>query len=233
MDILAEDFKKIVNDKPDWCKHIVNPVNIIGEADLSKSRISHLSPKITFCGEPFGQENRNEKVADFSDCKFLKRAEGTFLGFVNFCSSRVEKIGDLKVILTKDKDGKPLEEHEKSKELWAASFAMCYQLKNANGYFEGFVNFESSSIEQIDDIIITQASKSSYAGGYEDKKINLMFCSLLETISPKFSVPINEIVCSKEVEGLIVQKRKEVLQKRYETILKKKNPLGSDLDLQF
>ena len=134
--ITGEEFCELINQNPSWCKDLKEPLEITTYSNVGYSKITHLSPLITFSGKSI-----SGCVADFDNCKNLKVATGTFNGYVDFTESGIEKIENL---LVKGVDHKGM----------SASFYLCEKLKVATGTFEGFVNFNDSGVTTIKDLII-------------------------------------------------------------------------------
>ena len=75
----GKEFEKLINKYPSWCKDLKEPLEITTFTNLRGSNITYLSPLLTFSGK-----NEYEHVATFGNCKNLKVATGTYLGFVTF-----------------------------------------------------------------------------------------------------------------------------------------------------
>jgi len=130
----GEEFVKIVEIQPDFCKNLTEPLEVTTYVDLYRENITHLSPLITFSGD-----NGIGCAAHFHSCKNLKIATGTYEGWVYFGNSGVEKIENLIVTGTDRVNN-------------SASFYGCKNLKVATGNYEGFVNFSKSGVETIKDL---------------------------------------------------------------------------------
>jgi len=149
--ITGEEFERKIIKDPAWCKTIKEPLEVTTSINLSCSKISHLSPLLTFSGK-----DHVGWVACFAGCKDLKIATGTYKGYVSFEESGIEKIENLTVIETRTSP-------------WGATgFAKCKNLKGATGNFEGFVDFESSGVETIKDLNI----ETSNRGGEKARFLN-------------------------------------------------------------
>ena len=136
MKITGKKFINLIKKDPSWCLNIKEPIEVTTFTDLANSPITHLSPLLTFSGE-----NESGWVADFSDCKNLKVATGTFNGFVYFGYTGIEKIENLTV-------------KEVDIEGDSASFWGCSNLKVATGNYTGMVNFQGTGVTTIKDLII-------------------------------------------------------------------------------
>ena len=90
MKITGREFESIIKKDPSWCKNLKEEVEVTTFVDLSKSKITHLSPFITFSGI-----DKQGRSADFENCKNLEAATGTFQEFVDFSYSGVTTIKDL------------------------------------------------------------------------------------------------------------------------------------------
>ena len=132
----GSEFEKVIEKNPSWCLRLTAPLEITTYAHLINSKITHLSPLITFSGGDKGW------AANFSKCKNLKVATGKFEGIVNFENSGVEKIENLTVDANITSKG-------------VASFRYCKNLKVASGTYSGHVNFSDTGVETIKDLIIT------------------------------------------------------------------------------
>ena len=132
--IAGAEFTRLIIENPSWCKDLRKPLEVVTYVNLESSKITHLSPLITFSGI-----NNLGWAADFHNCKHLKIATGTFYGPTDFNNSGVEKIENLTVT---------------DSEIYSTNFSNCKNLKVATGTFEGFVNFAGSGIETIKDLII-------------------------------------------------------------------------------
>jgi len=148
-----------VEKDPAWASTLTEPVEITGVCDMRESKITHLSSFLHFTGR-----DENGYCADFSDCRSLGVAEGTFAGMVEFSHSSIEAIGNLTV----EKPGR---------DKIAALFLACKQLKIAKGTFPGFVGFGLSGIEEIGDLVIT---------GTQGKKFGIECCGKLKSIPKSF-----------------------------------------------
>ena len=128
----GKEFKDLIKKDPSWCKNLKEPLEITTYVDLKRSKITHLSPLLTFSGVDI-----QGYAADFAYCKNLEIATGTFHGFVQFSWSHIKEIKEIKVT--------------KSEGMfrYAASFYGCKKLKVATGTYKGFVNFSESKITTI------------------------------------------------------------------------------------
>jgi hypothetical protein len=145
--ITAKDFKAAIKLDPAWALTLTEPVEITGYCNMGGSAISHLSPLLHFAGA-----NTEGDAASFASCHYLKVAEGTFDGFVNFSASGVENIGNLQITAPNKKG--------------AASFACCKNLKVAEGSFPGCVCFKESGITRIGELNIAAPSGCGFAADF-------------------------------------------------------------------
>ena len=88
----GEEFKKLIERNASWCKNLKEPIEVTTYVELGGSKITHLSPLLTFSGK-----DEIGWSASFFYCKNLKVATGTFKGFVNFTKSEIETIKDLTI----------------------------------------------------------------------------------------------------------------------------------------
>jgi len=151
--ITGEEFERKIIKDPAWCKTIKEPLEVTTSINLSCSKISHLSPLLTFSGK-----DHVGWVACFAGCKDLKIATGTYKGYVSFEESGIEKIENL-TVKGVDKEGA------------SANFALCENLKVATGNYKGAVSFEKSGITNIKDLIIENAN-------IEGRKANFKDCTI-------------------------------------------------------
>jgi len=134
MKMTGKEFVELITKDPSWCASLKKPLEITTCADLGSSPITHLSPLLTFTGKD------REIVANFTYCKNLKVATGTFKGTAYFGQSGIEKIENLLV--------------ETTKQSVASSFYLCKNLKVATGSFSGIVIFNESGVTTIKDLTI-------------------------------------------------------------------------------
>jgi hypothetical protein len=139
--ITAKEFLAMIAENPSIFEYWNSPLEIISYVDCKDSKITHLSKYLTFSGK-----NDVRSVADFSHCKFLKTATGTFNGFVWFTNSKVQNIKDLHVT-ERDSGGN------------SASFALCESLQTASGTYAGLVSFQNSGIQKIKDLHIQRPNQ--------------------------------------------------------------------------
>lgn len=152
--ITTQVFKDYIELDPAWASKLTEPIEITDHCDMSASEITHLSPLLHFNGK---EENGN--CASFANCKSLKVAEGNFLGFVDFSSSGVEKIGD--ITCGRNNLGT------------CASFARCDCLKIAEGIFPGYVDFSTSSIEKIGELLCEKDVDGNSASFHRCKSLKI------------------------------------------------------------
>ena len=81
---------ELIKDNPSWCKNIKEEIEVTTYVSFTSSKLTHLSPLSTFSGK-----NIEGWSANFSKCKNLKVATGTFEGTVNFDNSGITTIKDL------------------------------------------------------------------------------------------------------------------------------------------
>jgi hypothetical protein len=134
--ITAAEFYRMIAKNPSVFKNWDTPLAIKGYVKCKKSEITHLSKHLTFLGK-----NIDGSSADFTLCKKLKAATGTFHGCVWFTDSDIEKIENLTVTNSDNKGG-------------SASFHGCKNLKIATGNYAGFVSFSESGIHSIQNLQI-------------------------------------------------------------------------------
>lgn len=142
VEMTARQFERLIEENPGWAAELSHPVSVTGFVRMAGSPITHLSPWITFEGEEEGDSGTWRiwrKAADFSGCKSLKNAAGTFHGQVNFNGSNIEEIDPNLHVTGINHHG------------MAAEFRFCDNLRVAQGKFEGPVTF-GSSIEEIQNI---------------------------------------------------------------------------------
>jgi hypothetical protein len=98
--ITAEEFYAMIERNPSVFEHWDTPLEITEFALCSEFPITHLSKHLIFSGtDEIGHS------ADFTSCKSLKTATGTFHTSVWFLDSGIKKIENL-TVLEPDKDGK-------------------------------------------------------------------------------------------------------------------------------
>jgi hypothetical protein len=129
--ISASEFYAMIEKNPSIFEHWNTPLEIIEYVDCRSSKITHLSPHLTFTGK-----NENELSAFFSNCKSLQIATGNFRNWVSFQESEIQKIEEL----TAD----------------ACVFYNCKSLQVATGTFKTWVDFQGSGIHSIKNLILTQ-----------------------------------------------------------------------------
>jgi hypothetical protein len=162
--ITAEEFVKQTLKEPSW-SWLKSPLQVTGTVDLKAGPIKSLSPHLEFLGETDSRlADKWGRAADFSYCKSLKSAEGTFHGYVDFSASGVEEIGSLTVKNIKQ------EALRLNRDKGAASFYKCKSLKVAKGYFECSVDFESSGIEKITELYISNVDRFGGAAYFTNCK---------------------------------------------------------------
>jgi hypothetical protein len=155
--ITAADFKQAVLLDPAWTSRLTEPVEVTGFCDMKGSNISHLSPQLTFSGR-----NPDGWAADFTGCKKLEIAAGTFHGLAKFSSSGVREIGELEVTRPGNSGV-------------AATFDGCDNLKTARGKFAGAAFFTASGIREITDLQTTAVPSPRNP----EKKLGADFCGCL------------------------------------------------------
>jgi hypothetical protein len=131
--ITAQEFLEMISENPSVFEHWDTPLEITEYVDCQDTEITHLSQYLTFSGI-----NDIGIAADFSDCKKLKIATGTFHGGVQFVESGIVKIEKLKTTPLKQKIAGP----------WS-SFEGCKDLEVASGTFYQFASFLNSGIHSI------------------------------------------------------------------------------------
>jgi hypothetical protein len=155
--ISEKEFYLMIFKNPSVFEHWDTPLEIIEYVDCNNSLITHLSPYLIFSGR-----TENGNVANFSDCKKLKIATGTFHGNVSFFDSGIEKIENL--IITQANTNKQ-----------SASFIGCQNLKTATGSYSNYVNFCRTGIHSIQNL---EVKKPRQNGEYAD----FSNCPNLETL---------------------------------------------------
>jgi hypothetical protein len=143
--ITGIEFCCMIFKNPSIFEHWNTPLEIIEYVDCRSSKITHLSPHLTFSGK-----SETGESADFSFCDKLTIATGNFHGFVWFANSGIEKIENLHIKNPNEKG-------------WAASFWGCPNLKIATGNYPGLVLFSSSGVEAIQNLHI---EKPNIDGNY-------------------------------------------------------------------
>jgi hypothetical protein len=154
--ISAKEFLSMVSENPAIFEHWDTPLEITSHVECYNSSIPHLSKYLIFSGK-----NKEGESADFTSCKSLKTATGTFYGSVNFVDSGVEKIENLTT--GTNENG------------WAANFMICPNLKVATGTYPGCVYFARSGMERIENLTITQPNKDGQYADFHN-------CSNLHTL---------------------------------------------------
>jgi hypothetical protein len=134
--ITTEEFYAMIAENPSVFEHLETPLKITGYVDCNNCPITHLSKHLIFSGK-----HKDDWSANFSYCKSLQIATGTFNGFVTFGESGVQKIENLHIT-------KPCNAG------WAASFENCKSLQIATGHYPGFVDFEGSGVKSIQNLHI-------------------------------------------------------------------------------
>ena len=135
--ITGGEFIGLIQQNPSWCKNLKEQLEITTFADFRNSQITHLSPLLTF--------SHKEWAGDFSNCKDLKVATGTFHGPVDFSRSSIEKIENLTVTGT-------------NKYRASTSFFGCQNLKVATGNYKGSADFRNSGVTSIKNLIIKNST---------------------------------------------------------------------------
>jgi hypothetical protein len=144
MIITAKEFYQMIADNPAVFEHWKTPIEITEYIECEDSNITHLCPSLTFTGK-----NNVGEAANFRNCKSLKNACGTFLGYVSFVRSSIETCKTLTV-------------KKRNKAHWSASFAFCPNLQIATGNYFGYVNFEESGIHTIQALTIQNSDQDRY-----------------------------------------------------------------------
>jgi hypothetical protein len=121
--ITAKEFLAMIEENPSVFEHWETPLQITETIACYKSKITHLSPHLTFTGRDI-----NGKSAHFENCPALQIATGTFHHTVYFLVCGIKKIENLNVTMIYE----PRQ---------AAAFYNCPQLKVATGNFNGYVCF--------------------------------------------------------------------------------------------
>jgi hypothetical protein len=154
--ITAKDFYQMISEKPSVFEHWDTPLEITEYVNCEDSRLTHLSKHLTFSGK-----NKFGNSADFSDCKNLEIATGTFHGFVSFAASGIQKIENLQTGVNKQGN--------------SVSFGNCKSLKVATGTYPGFASFYGSGIHSIQNLEIQNPDKEKYFAHFKG-------CSQLHTL---------------------------------------------------
>jgi hypothetical protein len=183
--ICEEEFLAMVMDNPSIFKDWEIPLEITEFVDCSNSKITHLSPLLRFTGR-----NNAGNVADFSNCKNLENATGTFHGHVCFFKSGIKKIEEL--IITK-----PNHDHH------AAGFSQCKNLEVATGKFPGHADFSESGIHTIHNLEIERPEMDGHYGSFYN-------CPNLKTLEGRDPNKIIDIEISKLQEEV---KRRKAMKK--------------------
>jgi len=145
----GHDLVKAIAFDPSWARGLKEDLEVTTFVDLSRSKITHLSPHLIFCGK-----NREGLVATFDYCSGLQVPLGKYHGGVSFKSSGITHIPNDKSlfnILGKTRNG------------LCASFEGCKNLLEATGEYEGAVDFSESGVAEIWDLTI-KGRWESYKG---------------------------------------------------------------------
>jgi hypothetical protein len=134
--ITAAKFYNMLERDPSIFQHWNTPLEITQYVDCENSEITHLSKHLVFSGL-----NENEDSANFTDCKSLTVATGTFSKYAVFSGSSIQRIENL-TVCKPDKNGN------------AANFYSCKNLEIATGIYPGAVNFSWSGIHTIQNLHI-------------------------------------------------------------------------------
>jgi hypothetical protein len=155
--VTAKEFLEMIAETPSVFEHWETPLEITEYVDCNNSKITHLSPLLTFSGK-----DSWNNTAVFSDCKDLQIATGTFHYFVTFRDSSITKIDQLHIQNCHDSG-------------LSASFARCKKLRIATGTYPGNVIFYESGIHSIQNLHIQNPHSN---GNYAD----FLDCSNLQTL---------------------------------------------------
>jgi hypothetical protein len=202
MKITAEQFLELVQHRPSAFEHWNTPLEITGVVNCIESRITHLSPFLTFSGR-----NNVGETAKFNRCYNLKTATGTFKGWVSFANCGIKKIENLH-IKNPDRTGA------------AASFYGCKSLQIATGTYPGFVNFSESGIHSIQNLEIQTPKLDNIYAAFQ-------FCENLKNLKNwNLSKPIEiePIKFTAEKERRALQKFVQKTQPEELPFLCKKSP---------
>jgi hypothetical protein len=187
--ISAREFKDAVALDPKWAEKIKSKVIIKDYCDLSNSSIEKLSPFLSFQGD-----NGTGQCATFRGCQKLKKAEGTFFGFVSFTDSAIEEIGGLKIPRA-DNIGN------------AISFSGCRNLKTVKGDFPGCVDLSNSGVESVGPVKISD--------GCRGVKLDVSGCKKLRSIFGNFKE--SEVTKDKDTS------KEKIVEETIEKVNKKLN----------
>jgi hypothetical protein len=189
--ITAKEFLAMIKKNPSVFEYWDTPLEITQYVNCEDSLITHLSPHLIFSGK-----NAKRTCANFSKCKSLKTATGTFHGFTSFEFSGIEKIKYLHI--------------QSLRKEAVASFAYCKNLQIATGNYAGFVNFQHTGIHSIQNLNIKLIDET-------DIYADFLHCENLKTleswdITKVFNIEPHKLEAEK--------KRRKALQK----ILKEMQP---------
>jgi hypothetical protein len=168
------EFKKRVDFDPQWAKNLDYPVLVKGYVNMKGSKIKSLSKWLRFMGS-----NEDGECANFSNCKSLKTAEGTFNGAVDFSHSNIERIRRLKVLGV-------------DRWSWSAYFHKCPKLNTLSGEFYGPVAAAESGIECIQNLKIDKKNQ-------QGEKLDLS-CNPVSKVGPNISLIPKEIVWDEHLD---------------------------------
>jgi hypothetical protein len=155
--ISADEFYRMVLGNLSIFKTLETPLEVTEYLNCKITEITHLSQYLTFSGR-----NKDGEVGDFSSCRNLKVATGTFNGLVDFSGSGIERIENLHIT-------------QGNWEGNAACFHGCKSLKIATGNYRGCVDFQHSGIHSIQNLHIKHGNSDGVFAEFKD-------CSNLKTL---------------------------------------------------
>jgi hypothetical protein len=129
--LTATQFKLLTTENPAWASTLIEPVEITGDASLTNSEITHLSPLLHFT---------QETSLKFKNCKSLLHAAGEVYSPITFENCGIQSISGLKL---------------KAR----ATFKKCYQLENPTGTFPGPVRFKKCGLKTTKGLVIEQGAQ--------------------------------------------------------------------------
>jgi hypothetical protein len=131
--ITADEFLAMIKETPSMFENWDTPLEITEFVNCDNTKITHLSPYLTFSG------TSNGRAASFSTCRKLHTVAGNFHGFVNFEFTNTKTIQNLKV---ENQTG------------MSASFFGCKNLETAAGTYSNYVSFCDTGIHSIHNLHI-------------------------------------------------------------------------------
>jgi hypothetical protein len=198
--ITATQFKLLTTENPAWASTLIEPIEITGDASLTDSPITHLSPLLRF--------TQTEKLK-FKNCKSLLNAAGETQSAVKFENCGIQSIHELKI-------------NTPNNALVVATFKKCYELADPTGIFPGPVRFKKCGLKTTNGLVIKQGARYG-------STLVLEKCQQLETLEGVFPGPIAVYDCSfKTTENLeIIKNQEEGFSAHFENCPHWKNAEGN------